>query len=91
MELLNAQGKYFMLIMKNLFLTYLREYENIALYSKEELEDMLQTLENAVNELEQESNLYGEAKYDMKDSLPFIQESIGRVMQKYNFKGWVIG
>lgn len=90
MELVSVQAQYYMLIIQNLYLTYLKKYENIELYTKAELEEMLQVVENTVNELEIESTIDGEVKYDKRESLSFIQESISRVMDQYGFSGWII-
>ena len=90
MELVSTQAKYYMLIIKNLYMTYLKKYENIESYTKEELLEMLKIVENTVNELETESMIDGTRKYDMRESLEFIQECIHRVMVKYGFKNWVI-
>jgi len=90
MELVSLQAQYYMLIIKNLYMKYLKQYENIELYNKVELLEMLQVVENTVNELEMESMIDGTQKYDMRESLPFIEECMRRVMYRYGFSGWII-
>lgn len=90
MELLSLQAEYYMLIIKNLYMKYLKQYENIALYSEDELGEMLQAVEDTVNALETESMIDGTRKYDLRESLPFIEECMRRVMYKYGFSGWLI-
>jgi len=90
MQLLSLQAQYYMLIIKNLYMKYLKQYENIALYSEDELLEMLQTVEDTVNELETESMIDGTQKYDMRESLAFIEECMQRLMNRYGFSGWII-
>ena len=88
MELVCMQDQYYTLIIKNLFVTYLNDNENIALYSKQELLDMLEYLGNTVEEVGIESRIDGTQTYDINESWPYIKECIQRVMQKYGFKDW---
>ena len=88
MELVEIQSKYYMLIIKNLYLTFLRRNENIDLYSREELLDMLQMVENTVDELETESTIQGMQKYEITNSSVFIEQCMQRVMKHYNFSNW---
>lgn len=90
MELVTLQSQYYMLIIQNIFIENLKKHENIELYSKNELLDMLKTLENIVYELEAESSIEGMQKYNMSNSLPFIDESLQRMMHKHGFSGWKI-
>ena len=90
MELVSLQAEYYMLIIKNLYLKYLKQYENIALYGENELLEMLLAVEDTVNELETESMIDGTQKYDMRESMPFIEECMYRVMHRYGFSGWII-
>ena len=90
MELVSIQAQYYMLIIKGLYIKYLKQNENIEKFTKEELLEMLQAVENTVNDLETESLIDGTAKYDMRESLPFITECITRVMGKYGFVEWEI-
>ena len=90
MELVGMQAQYYMLIIKNLYIKYLKQHESIELYSKDELLEMLQTVEETVNELETESMIDGTQKYDMRESFVFIEECMHRVMHRYGFSGWII-
>lgn len=90
MELVSLQSHYYKLIIQKLFIENLRKNENITLYSKVELKSMLHALEEIIDELEAESTIDGVQKYEMGNSLPFIDESLARVMKKYSFSGWEI-
>lgn len=90
MELVSIQTQYYVLIIQKLFLENLKRHENIELYSKNELLDMLKTLENIIYELESESTVDGMQKYTMSNSSPFIDEALKRVMDRYGFSGWNI-
>ena len=90
MELVSLQSRYYMLIIQKLFMENLKKHENIALYSKYEILDMLNNLETIVYDLETESTIDGLQKYEMSNSLPFIDESLQRIMDKYGFTGWEI-
>jgi len=90
MELVSLQAEYYMLIIKSLYMKYLKQYESIEVYTNDELLEMLQTVEDTVNALETESMIDGTQKYDMRESMPFIEECMYRVMQSYGFSGWII-
>lgn len=90
MELVSLQAQYYTFIIKSLYMTYLKQYEDIESFSKKELLEMLEYLEEVVGVVETESMIDGTQKYDVRESLPFIQECIHRVMDRYGFKDWVI-
>ena len=90
MELVSMQDQYYMLMIKNLFVTYLKHNENIELYSKKEISEMMNFLGDTMEEIGVESRIDGTQKYDIKETWPFIQECMKRVMKKYGFTDWVM-